>query len=372
MSCNSTVELLESLWKSNKAKGLLAQGTFLEELERGNFGADAKEKIFSGCWTLSPKETDFYKFRYSFFIHPRITKTESKQIDPKELLGTLYRPFFAVAEFLNNASIGVNYVVTSSPDGQIPFDEIKAQRFNKLCWKFLNFQNGSFQEYDPFPFFQGWAGTKGRASKGATWDAVIKQKMLKLSDNTLEGLLLNELFYTGFMKGTLKKPLNDPYDVDSFLVSISQRHILPMEIKEKFPRDTREGKFFGIDAGRIMMLLRLCLPNETNAIYLIRELDEKGNFIGWKYITLADLVMTSSWNLQAGGKGMGGQSTQTVRLPYDYFKTFGKNEFSEEKLKEIGSLSKDAKCIAKQFGDKLSARFNKTNKKSGWFDKEAT
>lgn len=371
MSDNSgIVESLEGLWGSNKAKGLVAQGVFFEELKKGTFGTDASDKILTGCWLLSPKQSDFYKFRYCFFIHPKLVKTETKEIEPKEVLGDKFRPFFAVAEFMNSAGIGINYVITSTDNGEIPLEDIKAKRFQKLCWKFLCFQNGKFVQKDSVEFFQKWGGNKGRASYGKPWNAGIEQRMQNLSRDTLEALILNELFYTGFVKETLKKPLNDPYDVDSFLMSISQKHILPMEIKEKFPRDTRDGKFFGIDAGRIMMLLRLCLPNDANAIYLIRELDEAGNFVGWKYITLADLIMTSSWNLQAGGKGMGGQSTQTVRLPYDYFKKFDANEISEERLKEIGNLPKDAKNIAKQFGNELCSRFGKASMKSGWFEKK--
>ena len=167
------------------------------------------------------------------------------------------------------------------------------------------------------------------------------------------------MFYAGFLKTVHKKPLNDPYDVDLFLISISQKHIFPMEIKEKFPWASGNDKFFGIDAGRIMMLLRLCLPNDANSVYLIRELDESGKFIGWKYMTLSDIIMTASWNLQAGGPGMGGQSTQTIRLPYKHFKNFTDNDLTEENLKVIGNMPKDIKTIAKHFGEELSEKFNK-------------
>lgn len=169
--------------------------------------------------------------------------------------------------------------------------------------------------------------------------------------------MLNELFYAGFLKGTFKKPVNDPYDIDSFLISISQKYIFPMEIKEKFPAVSGRDKFFGIDAGRIMMLLRMCLPNDANAVYLIREVDEHGRFIGWKYITLSDIVMTASWNLQAGGPGMGGQSTQTIRLPYDYFKEFNTGEISGGNLQKIGHLPKDIKAMAGRFCLELSEKF---------------
>ncbi|KJJ85796.1 hypothetical protein OMAG_000350 [Candidatus Omnitrophus magneticus] len=106
-----------------------------------------------------------------------------------------------------------------------------------------------------------------------------------------------------------------------------------------------------------MMLLRLCLPNDANAIYLIREMDDNAQFIGWKYVTLSDIVMTSSWNLQAGGIGMGGQNTQTVRLPYEYFRNFDEDVISEEKFIKIGNLSRNIKILARQFYDELTLKF---------------
>lgn len=167
------VELLEGLWGSNKAKGLLAQGVFFEELGKGTFGTDADDKILTGCWLLSPKQSDFYRFRYCFFIHPRLAKTETKEIEPKARARDKFRPFFAVAEFMNNASVGINYVITSTDNGQIPLGDIKTKKFHKLCWKLLCFQNGEFMQKDPFEFFQKWSGDRGRASYGKPWDARI-------------------------------------------------------------------------------------------------------------------------------------------------------------------------------------------------------
>ena len=69
--------------------------------------------------------------------------------------------------------------------------------------------------------------------------------------------------------------------------------------------------------------------------------------------------MTSSWNLQAGGPGMGGQSTQTIRLPYEYFKDFIAHEITEDNLRKIGNLPKDVKAIAKQFGAELLIKFHR-------------
>jgi len=352
------VQILEDFWPKNKAKGLLAQTIFSQEIKANKFGSDAGEKIIPGCWLIAPKGEDFYKFRFCFFVHPEVVKTNELTAEIKRHLGEMYRPFYAIAEFMNNGGIGIIYVTIHTKDGLLPFDEIKKRNFENVKWHFFSFENGKFITKNPFGFFEKWEGNRGRASYGHGWESVIKNKIIKLNNEVLTELLLNEMFYVGFVKGTLKKPLNDPYDVDSFLLSISQKHIFPMEIKQKFPGQNRNEKFFGIDAGRIMMLLRLCIPNDANAIYLVREMDETGVFIGWKYITLTDIIMTSSWNLQAGGPGMGGQSTQTIRLPYDYFKEFNENELSEDNLKKTGNLPKDIKEMARRFGTELSKRFH--------------
>ncbi len=352
------VKVLEDFWPKNKAKGLLAQTIFSEEMGTNRFGRDAREKIIPGCWLIAPKSTDFYKFRFCFFVHPVVIKTGEITNDIKEILGEKYRPFHAIAEFMNNAGIGVVYVLCHTEKGVLPIDEIKERNFENVSWHFFSFENGNFTTRNPIEFFERWEGDRGRPSYRNEWDVNVKKQIEMLSDDILTELLLNEMFYLGLIKSTLKKPLNDPYDVDFFLMSISQKHVFPMEIKEKFPGQNRGEEFFGIDAGRIMMLLRLCIPNDANAVYLIREMNEGGEFRGWKYITLSDIIMTSSWNLQAGGTGMGGQNTQTIILPYTYFKDFNEQELSEENLKKIGDLPKDIKNTAKQFAAELSTKFH--------------
>jgi hypothetical protein len=360
MESDEIVTILQDFWPRNKAKGLLAQSILANEIEKNVFGKNGSDKFLPGCWLLAPKSLDFYKFRFSFFIHQSVfTEKEIKSANCKKILGSLYRPFHAIAEFLNNAGIGIIYAIPFTKNGSLPYGEIRKRFFNNIGWAFFNFENGNFVPKNPFDFFKKWEGERGRASYGGDWDNIVTEKIKKLDEKILVGLLLNELFYIGFIKGMLKKPLNDPYDVDSFLMSMSQRFIFPMEIKEKFAGENQHEKFFGIDAGRVMMLLRLCIPNDSNAIYLIRELDKDGKFIDWKYITLGDIIMSSSWNLQAGGSGMGGQNTQTIRLPYDYFKRFDEMAISDENLQMIGNMPKDVKNLAKSFGREISSRFYK-------------
>jgi len=352
------VEILESLWPKNKAKGLLAQNIFSQEIKANSFGEDAKEKILPGCWLIAPKNDDFYKFRFCFFIHPKVVKTYETTIDIKKHLGEKYRPFHAIAEFMNNAGIGIVYVFAHTENGDLPFEKIKERNFEGINWHFFSFEGGNFVTRSPVEFFERWEGNRGQARYGSAWDKNVKEKIQNLNDETLIGLLLNEMFFLGFVKKILHKPIKDPYDVDSFLMSLSQKHIFPMEIKEKSPGGNGNELFFGIDAGRVMMLLRLCLPNDANAIYLIRELDKSGKFKGWKYITLSDIIMIASWNLQKGGQGMHKQDTQTIILPYNYFKVFSKEELSEDSLRNIGCLPKDIKMLAKRFGSELSSKFH--------------
>jgi|GEM_PF-1256635 len=351
------IEILEGMWPPNKAKGLLAQTVFKEETNRGEFGTNTGEKFLSGCWLLAPKDNEYYKFRFCFFVHPSVLRAD-EDVDLKGILQDKYRPFHAIAEFMDNAGVGVVYAVPVTANGELDLKNIAERTFDEIEWKLFSFQNGNLIPRDSREFFERWPGQRGRASFGSRWEAPTKGKFKELPERILMELLLNELFYTGFIKGMLKKPLKDPYDIDSFLISLSQKHIFPMEIKEKFPYENQTERFFGIDVGRIMMLLRLCIPNDSNAVYLIREVDEAGNFKGWKYMTLSDIIMTASWNLQAGGTGMGGQATQTVRLPYSYFKPFESNTLKEETLKELGNMPREIRSVAKQFGKELSKRFH--------------
>lgn len=349
MALDKNIALLQKYWPRNKAKGLLAQSVFYSET--------AKEKLFPGCWLISPKEENFYRYRFAVFVHPQPVISNRTLTEPKDILGDFYRPLNAVAEFMTNAGIGIAYAYAATLDGKIPLDQLAEKNFEGIDWKLFLYQNSRFIQHNPTNFFSQWPGDRGRPSHGTPWDDEVKRKIALLSPDTLNEMLLNELFISGFLKSVLKKPLTDPYDVDSFIISLSQKYVFPVEIKEKFAGQNRQEKFFGIDAGRIMMLLRLCLPNDTNAIYLIRELSQQGKFIDWKYITLTDIVMTASWNLQAGGPGMGGQNTQTVKLPYKHFKTFNASAMSEENLRKIGKIPEDIKIAAREFGNDIETRF---------------
>jgi hypothetical protein len=171
-----------------------------------------------------------------------------------------------------------------------------------------------------------------------------------LDSEALEFLALNQAFFNSFVKKRMRKPVADPYDVDGFFVSYEGR-ILPVEIKEKFPFWAGNTKLLGVDAGRILMLLRLCLPLDCNGLYIIREVEDtrERRFLGWKISTLDSIIMNSNWTLQAGGTGMTGGPTQTVTFPYHIFSDLSADSFSDDNLHRISELSRIVKEKAAAF-----------------------
>ena len=130
-------------------------------------------------------------------------------------------------------------------------------------------------------------------------------------------------------------------------------------MREKSAGGGEGDSFFGIDAGRILMLLRLCLPVDANAAYVVREVREGGSreFLGWKVLTLDRLIMSASWNLQAGGVGMGGGNTQTVLMPYSLFENLDDKWFEDANLNAVGQISNSVKLKAAEFQKEVSSLF---------------
>ncbi len=130
-------------------------------------------------------------------------------------------------------------------------------------------------------------------------------------------------------------------------------------MKEKSAGGGDGDSFFGIDAGRILMLLRLCLPVDANAAYVVREVREGGSreFLGWKVLTLDRFIMSASWNLQAGGVGMGGGNTQTVLMPYSLFENLDDKWFEDANLNAVGQISHSVKLKASEFQKEVASLF---------------
>ena len=354
------VKYFRMVWNQNKARGLKAQVYFEEEMHKGRLKKHA-DKLFDGCWLISPKSFESHKSRFCVFVHDRLLKMSESEVEPKAILGDRWRQFYAVAEHMNNAGFGVIYAVPHTDDGKFDFDSILKKDYDGIHWDLLFYKNEKLAKMDGDEFFAKWNGRGRPTYRKDSWqnDDVAKE-ILSLPEEKLQSMMLQEVFYTGYLKTIQKKGVADPYDVDSFLISYSQKHILPIEMKEKFPVLKKQERYFGIDAGRILMLLRICIANDSNALYIVREVDDGNRKIkSWKYITLSKIIMSAGWNLQSGGKGMVGGGTQTVKIPYDEFLDIGEETFEEDNLKKISNLPKDVKDLVVSYKQYLDENFGR-------------
>jgi hypothetical protein len=357
-SADNYVDFFETIWKQNKAWGLAAQVQFENEIADGIFREHSR-KLFHGCWLVSPKTIGFHKIRFCVFVHDKLINSPD-EIDPKLLLGEKDRPFYAIAEYMKNAGVGIIYAVPSAVTPEFSFEAFARKDFSSVIWNLFFYEKEKLAKKPDSSLFQYWEGNRGRATfTKKKWENIITRNMLKkMKVDKLRSMLLNELFITGYLRSTMKKPIADLYDVDGFLISLSQKHILPIELKEKFPVLKDRERYFGIDAGRVLMLLRICIPNDSNALYVIRQVSQAGRKLeAWKFMTLSKIIMTSGWNLQEGGIGMGGQSTHTIKLPYDEFEEITAGTFEEDNLQRISDLPKDVKDIATGYKQAVEKRF---------------
>ena len=335
------LDYLQIYLTGNKARGMVAELA----LDHSDFDqAQVSQKIVTGNWLISPK--GYVSNRVCVFVMPEVY-SDAVSLDHAIKQLETDRHWQSLAAYLNENHLGI--IVVGSYAKTI-------NHLEDLTWQAFGYQHEKLVRYSANEPFNHWPGSRGRAvkvGKNRGWSSDVMKRFSQANANALTALTLRQAFYYSYLKGTLKKPLDDPYDVDAYIVGY-RGQVLPLEIKEKSPTESGQ---FGIDAGRILMLLRLSLLTDSNAIYLIREIDqsENRNFVQWRFITLADLIMHCSWNLQGGGRGMGGGATQTIMLNGDLFKTFGVEQLQEDWLGQFGSLQASTRTAAQDIESTLRA-----------------
>jgi hypothetical protein len=219
----------------------------------------------------------------------------------------------------------------------------------------FKYRNERLDPINAQQFFEIWPG-RGRPGRGAAWNSNVIDRYQTVDIQALESLTLNQVFFNSFVKELVRKPIADPYDVDGFFVSYEGK-IFPLEIKEKFPFEANKIRLLGLDAGRILMLMRICLPLDCNGLYVVREVEDspERRFVGWKITTLDSIIMNCNWNLQAGGTGMTGGQTQTVTLPYDCYSNMAPETFSDDNLHRISQFSQILRERASTFQNEVEA-----------------
>ena len=190
-------------------------------------------------------------------------------------------------------------------------------------------------------------------------------KINDLEADALTSLALPQLFYNGFFKAIYKAGTMDPYDTDGFIISYDGR-VYPIELKEKFPFEhSAIGETIGVDAGRILMMLRICLPLNANGFYIVREVEAtpERELVGWKVMHLDEVLMKCSWNLQSGGPSMAsraggrGSRTSTILMPYRAFSNLTAETFSDNNLRRNATLTENIRQTAEEFMRRLHQEF---------------
>lgn len=329
-STDKAIAYLQSVIVNNKARGMIAE----IELEKY---VHPSQQFLSGAWIISPKTPQFYQYRYAVFVLPELY-LNNEEITQAIDSWNKNEKFQAIAKFLKDSGIGVIVAgaISSSPN------------IDQLSW--INYLYADQSLTPSNDLFTSWP-ERGRKARGNCWNEDIEDRFRNASQTQLTALTLRQAFYYSYLKQKLQKSLADPYDVDQFIVG-SEGTVLPVEVKEKSP--TRRGDF-GLDAGRILMMMRLCLTTQSNGVYLIRQVntDEQRSFVAWRYTLLSDIVMGCSWNLQAGGRGMLGGMTQTVMLSGDLFKPFQPDMLTEDWLRRHSNVTFSIRELADEFAKKL-------------------
>lgn len=332
------IPYLQRFLTHNKARGMVAELALVSELGSGQHS----HKLLTGGWLLAPKIDQFQRYRYLISVLPHLYR-DVDELDAAADKLEQDRGWQGLATFLSQSGVGIITVGAWSPDSSGSLD--------KLNWRNFIYQNERLIPTEGDEPFLSWPGGRGRASRGDEWQSDVLERFDEASEEALTELALRQAFFYGYLKERLRKSVADPYDVDGFVVGFAGT-VMPIEIKEKSP--TRDGNF-GIDAGRLLMLLRLCLATDSNALYVIREVDESANraLVSWRCITLAEIIMGCRWNLQAGGRGMTGGATQTIMISSELFQEFGLSYFSEEWLARHASLQTAIRAAAQQLAQDL-------------------
>jgi hypothetical protein len=339
------LDYFRAYWAENKAKGLVAESHFLDylgERERGVFR--------HGAWLLSPKVEENFKYRFAVFTHSECVSSSSVEGTIAAVSGDYL--YSRIARFLRTAGLETMYAVPVFDGSELGGGLLADMN---LGWRIFRLFDGRCQEIGG-TFFSSWAGRGRPGNIRVRMTPETTERLRSLPEAQLTRLFLNEAFFTSYLKLELHVPVVDPYDVDGFFISYNGG-VFPVEIKEKFPGGN--GAFFGIDVGRIVMLLRLCLPSDSNALYIVRHVnDSEGReLVGWKYITLANILLATSWTGQAGGPGMGGGTTQTLLIPFGSFKDFNHDTITGDSLQSMQGLTAESQIRAREFLDAIETKY---------------
>lgn len=282
----------------NKLNGLLAEIDFRSYISDLGFA----DRVSEGGWILRSDNRGDYNFGQNTVvlfpepIFPNVDYNSNRTLpEPKRGLHTIcatfhqigIRSYFCAARLYNTSE--------------------------NVQWSAIELGRPDEQPYQSFP----------DCIKGFN---LRRRQYNFLKNHTDVTMIPEEAIPTEFSKESLRVAFNsifyaEPSDVDGLFWGHEKTY--PIEIKEKTrANNTDIGDFFGIDIGPFVKLAFYAAKRgNLHSMFVVKEIDniEDRNLIAWRYITFEKMAQFASWVFRAGGRGMTGGRSATVRIPASQF-----------------------------------------------------
>lgn len=313
---DDAIRFLETQWSSineNKVKGIKAETEFTQYLESNNV------HYISGGWILIPGK----KTEVDIPSHHKICLLPvgaGFSWAPSEKDSTATPALISAYNYFRQVGVTTYIVEPREIDEtkfSLPVKSKGSQRavyprpYDLIFKKFSS--NGKFIEVDFEKVFSNFPKRTGNKGLRCYLQDRIDRALFPWDDDSL----VRDLFWFEYTRYFCqKKYLISNNDLDLFIIGDSGS-AYPVEIKSKTPVvDESLGDWFGLDIGPFAKMAFFTANSmNTDALYIVQEVDENRSFVKWHGIKFTDLVKSCSWVGQAGGQGMSGGASSTIKIP---------------------------------------------------------
>ncbi len=317
----SAINFLETQWSSvteNKIKGIKAE----IRLENYLYSADISpliDYIIPGGWIISPGKNTLINTtttgRIALLPIPTRFSWTENLMPPSLTAQILAESYFR--------QVGIKTYFTkfdSNPENNDESDFQIPRKGNYVTSYTLDFYKIGANGLDNIPFQNAFYRFPDRVGKRG-----MRAYNLDRINNTEEpwnnSSAVTKLFWKEYCRYYIhRNKYVSSNDLDFFLVGKSGK-AYPVELKSKTVYiDNNIGDWFGIDVGPFTKLsFFVSLSNNMEALYFVEEINDEGQTINWLGIKFSELLKYCHWVTQGGGKGMGGGSTTTIKVPRSVF-----------------------------------------------------
>ncbi|WP_323753427.1 hypothetical protein [Marinobacter sp.] len=310
------IQFLETQWSSindNKVKGIKAEVEFVEYLENNNV------HYIPGGWIMMPGKNSKIDIPTSnkICLIPVCANFswsgsgQKSSISPALMSAYNYFQQVGVTTYIvepsefNESSFQLPKKRTGNTKAQYP-------RSYQLDFKTIS-PRGSFESVRYSEIFNKFPERNGNSGLRCNKVGRINQSQYPWNNNNL----VKELFWFEYARYYCQVDfLLSNNDLDLFIIGPSGC-AYPVELKsKKAASDSALGEWFGLDLGPFAKMSFFTSNSmNTDALYVVQEVDDDRNFVNWLAIRFTDLVKSCSWVGRSGGQGMSGGASSTIKIP---------------------------------------------------------